>query len=122
MHVIVIVKSKCCVGFFCVLPVINLAPFDGGSGGPPVVECVCNGACGGCPFPPTMLNRGMPPAAGGCAGGGGPCPPPGGAGGGCPCPPPDGGGGLGKCAFGARQVETLVFVRGFRLCHSLRRR
>ena len=25
-------------------------------------------------------------------------------------------------AFGARQVETLVFVRGFRLCHSLRRR
>jgi hypothetical protein len=42
------------------------------------------------------MNRGMPPAAGGCAGGcaggGGPCPSPDG-GGGC-CPPPDGGGGL----------------------------
>jgi hypothetical protein len=24
-----------------------------------------------------------------------------------------------KCAFGARQVETLVFVRGFRLCRFL---
>ncbi len=56
---------------------------------------VCNGACGGCPCPPPMLSRGMPPAAGGCAGGGGgdggcPCPPPGGVGGDCPCPPPGG--------------------------------
>ena len=79
-----IVKSNCCAGLFCALPAIILVPLDGGGGGPELVECVCNGACGGCPCPPTMLSRGMPPAAGGCAGGGG------------PCPPPDGGGGLEK--------------------------
>ena len=41
-----------------------------------------------------MVNRGMPPAAGSCAGGGDGHYSP--ADGGCPCPPPDGGGGLEK--------------------------
>ena len=45
-----------------------LAPFEGGGGGPVLDGAVCNGACGGCPCPPLMLNRGIPPEGGGAGG------------------------------------------------------
>ena len=51
------------------LPAIILAPFVGGGGGPLPDACVCSGACGICPCPPPMRERGIPPDGGGAGGG-----------------------------------------------------
>ena len=66
-----IVKSNCSgIGTFDAdLAADTLGPVDGGGGGPEPDDAVCNGACGGCPCPPLMLNRGIPPEGGGAGGG-----------------------------------------------------